>query len=73
MRHMFKKTLMGTFIINVKRLVIFSNIIISWRYEIVILNHCGYKVILKRTIILGFLVRLTYPKEREQGKKIQLL
>ena len=64
---------MGTFIINVKRLVIFSNIIISWRYEIVILNHCGYKVILKRTIILGFLVRLTYPKEREQGKKIQLL
>lgn len=70
---MFKKTLMGTFIINVKRLVIFSNIIISWRYEIVILNHCGYKVILKRTIILGFLVRLTYPKEREQGKKIQLL
>lgn len=73
MRHMFKKTLMGTFIINVKRLVIFSNIIISWRYEIVILNHCGYKVILKRTIILGFLVRLTYPKERDQGEKIQLL
>lgn len=70
---MFKKTLMGTFIINVKRLVIFSNIIISWRYEIVILNHCGYKVILKRTIILGFLVRLTYPKERDQGEKIQLL